>query len=216
LYISAVQITAYSCLVGHREQLLVAARRLLEEKGYARITTRDLVAASDTNLASIGYHFGSKAELLNEAIGLVLREWTQQLADIAMADPTASPIERGISAWTAMLEHVRAQRTLSLSFTEALAQAERSPRLLVQFAEHYRRCRARVSELVAVSLGDGIPADDPRCAAIASFVMAACDGFAVQCLLDPDEAPKADHLRDGLRVLFAASFPNSPNTPAVG
>jgi AcrR family transcriptional regulator len=196
--------------VGHREQLLDAARRLLQEKGYARITTRDLVAASDTNLASIGYHFGSKAELLNEAIGLVLGEWTEQLARIAMADPSASPIERGISAWTAMLEHVRARRTMSLSFTEALAQADRSPRLRAQFAEHYRRCRAQVSELVAVSLGDGIPADDPRCAAIASFVMAACDGFAVQCLLDPDEAPGPDDLRAGLTTLFAASFPAAP------
>ena len=102
---------------------------------------------------------------------------------------------------------------MSLSFTEALAQADRSPRLREQFAEHYRRCRAQVSELVAVSLGEGIPADDPRCAAIASFVMAACDGFAVQCLLDPDAAPAPDELRAGLTTLFAASFPATPTSP---
>ncbi|HEX3779503.1 MAG TPA: TetR/AcrR family transcriptional regulator [Pseudonocardiaceae bacterium] len=201
--------------MGHREQLLAAARQLLQDRGYARITTRDLVAASDTNLASIGYHFGSKAELLNEAIGLVLAEWTEQLAAIAMADPSASPIERGISAWTAMLEQVRTRRTMSLSFTEALAQAERSPRLREQFAEHYRRCRAQVSELVAVSLGAGISAADPRCAAIASFVMAACDGFAVQCLLDPDDAPSPEALRAGLTTLFAASFPSVPAPSSV-
>ena len=46
----------------------VAARRLLETRGYAHITARDLVAESGTNLGSIGYHFGSKAELLNQAI----------------------------------------------------------------------------------------------------------------------------------------------------
>jgi AcrR family transcriptional regulator len=197
----------YSCLVGHREQLLTAARRLLEEKGYARITTRDLVAASGTNLASIGYHFGSKAELLNEAIGVVLEEWTQQLARIAMADPAASPIERGISTWTAMLEHAPDRRTLALSFTEALAQAERSPRLREQFAELYRRCRAQVSELVAVSLGDGTSPDDPRCTSIASFVIAACDGLAMQCLIDPDQAPAPDALRAGLGALLMASRP---------
>jgi AcrR family transcriptional regulator len=195
--------------VGHREQLLAAARRLLEEKGYARITTRDLVAASDTNLASIGYHFGSKAELLNEAIGVVLGEWTQQLAGIAMADPAASPIERGISTWTAMLEHARDRRTLALSFMEALAQAERSPRLREQFADLYRHCRAQVSELVAVSLGDGITPDDPRCTSIASFVIAACDGLAMQCLIDPEQAPTAPDLRAGLSTLLMAAVPDS-------
>jgi AcrR family transcriptional regulator len=193
--------------VGHREQLLTAARRLLEEKGYARITTRDLVAASGTNLASIGYHFGSKAELLNEAIGVVLEEWTQQLAKIAMADPAASPIERGISTWTAMLEHAPDRRTLALSFTEALAQAERSPRLREQFAELYRRCRAQVSALVAVSLGDGTSPDDPRCTSIASFVIAACDGLAMQCLIDPGQAPTPEAMRAGLGALLMASQP---------
>jgi AcrR family transcriptional regulator len=51
--------------MGHREALLAGARRCLLERGYARTTARDLVAASDTNLASIGYHFGSNEALLN-------------------------------------------------------------------------------------------------------------------------------------------------------
>src|SRR6266498_1795114 len=77
----AVFIRSYRCAhkydrtVGHRAQLLAAARQLLEDKGYAHITARDLVAASGTNLASIGYHFGSKAGLLNAALGVVFEEW---------------------------------------------------------------------------------------------------------------------------------------------
>ena len=54
--------------MGHREALLDGARRCLLERGYARTTARDLVAASGTNLASIGYHFGSKEALLNGAM----------------------------------------------------------------------------------------------------------------------------------------------------
>ena len=53
----------------HRDALLEAAKRLLRERDYGNITARDLVAASNTNLGSIGYHFGSKEALLNEAIG---------------------------------------------------------------------------------------------------------------------------------------------------
>ena len=41
--------------MGHREDLLEGAKRCLYEKGYARTTARDIVAASGTNLASIGY-----------------------------------------------------------------------------------------------------------------------------------------------------------------
>ncbi|HEX3649326.1 MAG TPA: TetR/AcrR family transcriptional regulator, partial [Pseudonocardiaceae bacterium] len=162
--------------MGHREQLLAAARRLLEEKGYARITARDLVAASDTNLASIGYHFGSKAGLLAAAIGTVMEAWTTRLAGIAMADPAASPIERVTAAWVAMLADVVEQRPLMLSFMEALAQAQREPALRAGFAAHYRRCRAQVAALVAESLGEPEGVDDPRCAAIASFIIAVCDG----------------------------------------
>jgi AcrR family transcriptional regulator len=198
--------------VGHRELLLAAARRLLEEQGYAHITARDLVAASGTNLASIGYHFGSKAELLSAAIGEVLEEWTTKLATIAMADPTASPIERATTAWAAMLAQLPTQRPLLLSFMEALAQAERDPKLREQFAGHYRRCRAQVALLVAESLGSAADPSDPRCAAIASFVIAVCDGLAVQTLLDPERAPDEQTFRSGLAILLATSTSTSKAT----
>lgn len=211
---SAVQVTTTLIPVGHREQLLIAARRLLEAKGYAHITARDLVAESGTNLASIGYHFGSKAALLNEAIGAILEEWTEQLAAVAMADREAPPIVRGVITWRTMLETLSDKRSLLLSFTEALAQAERSPDLREQLAGYYRRCRARVAELVAESFGSGIDADDPRCAAVASFVIAVCDGLAVQCLLDPNDAPTPDSLTEGLASLWAASL-GGPDAPAA-
>ncbi len=46
--------------VGHREQLLEGAKRCLRDRGIAQTTARDIVAASGTNLASIGYHFGRR------------------------------------------------------------------------------------------------------------------------------------------------------------
>lgn len=193
--------------MSHREELLAAARRLLEEKGYAHITTRDLVAASGTNLHSIGYHFGSKAGLLNAAIGEVFEEWTDKLATIAMADPAATPVERGRRAWAAMLDSLPATRNLLLSYVEALAQAERTVSLREQFAEQYRRCREKVAALVAESLGDGSAPDDPRCKAVASFVIAICDGLSVQWLLDPDGAPASAELSAGLSAMWTASLP---------
>src|SRR3954451_7237596 len=96
----------YDSAVGHRDDLLVAARRLLEEQGYAHITARDLVAASGTNLASIGYHFGSKAALLNAAIEASFEDWATQLADYVMSDPEATPLQRASATWVAALERL--------------------------------------------------------------------------------------------------------------
>ena len=195
--------------MGHREQLLAAAKRLLEERGYARITARDLVAASDTNLASIGYHFGSKAALLNAAIESTFEDWAEQLASLVMADPAATPIQRGMATWITVLESLPARRPMLQSYVDALAQAQREPALQAQLAAHYRRARARVAQLVAQSLADGTQPDDPRCQAIAAFVIAVCDGLSVQWLLDPDSVPTGAQMRSGLETIWAASFPQS-------
>jgi len=192
--------------VGHREELLAAARRLLESQGYARITARDLVAESGTNLASIGYHFGSKEGLLNEAIGTAIDEWTERLAAVAMADPNAAPLQRAQATWSALLANLPKHRALLLSFVEAMAQAERTPALREQFAALYRGMRARVAELVAQSLDGALPADDPRALAIASWVIAVCDGLALQWLLDPEGAPSASDLNAGHALMWRESL----------
>src|SRR3954452_13656600 len=53
--------------MGHREDLLEGAKRCLLEKGFLRTTARDIVKESGTDLASIGYHHGSKDALLVQA-----------------------------------------------------------------------------------------------------------------------------------------------------
>ena len=193
--------------MGHREQLLAAAHRLLEERGYAHITARDLVAASDTNLASIGYHFGSKAALLNAAIEVSFDDWADQLAAFVMSDPNATPLQRTGATWAASLESLPSRRPILQSYIEALAQAMRVPELREQLAEHYARARTRVAELVAQSIGDAVRADDRRCRAVAALVIAACDGLGVQWMLDPDSMPSPQDLAAGLEAVVAASFP---------
>lgn len=61
--------------MGHREDLLEGAKKCLVEKGFVRTTARDIVSASGTNLASIGYHYGSKDALLTQAFIALMEEW---------------------------------------------------------------------------------------------------------------------------------------------
>ena len=110
----------------HRTKLLEAARTLLRERTYGNITARDLVAASNTNLGSIGYHFGSKEALLNEAIGLALEEWAEAIIQATHIDPGSGTLSLTKSL-RAVLDEYDSIRPYYHAYIEALARSARSP-----------------------------------------------------------------------------------------
>jgi AcrR family transcriptional regulator len=187
-----------------REQLLEGAIECLKTKGYARTTARDIAAASGANLASIGYHFGSKEGLLNAAIIRLFEEWTEMLGEAAFTDPDAPPLVRMARSWVVMLEQFEHQRPLMVAFVEAIAQAERSDELRAQMAKHMNEGRDRVAEMVRASLGDA-PGTDAR--AVASFLVAVNDGFVIQWLLSPEDTPTGEQLIAALGSALAAAMP---------
>ena len=148
----------------NRDQLLKGALLCLQTKGYARTTARDIAAASGANLASIGYHFGSKENLLNAAVARTCEDWTEAIGKAAFSTPDATPLERIARSWEAMIGSFEAQRPLLVSFVEAMAQAERSDELRGQMAALYRKLRDAVGAMVRTSLGDDAEAlgADPR------------------------------------------------------
>lgn len=198
--------------MGHREALLAGARRCLEERGYARTTARDLVAASGTNLASIGYHFGSKEALLNEAIVAAMADYTEAVRQMAFADPEATPLERIRASWVMLVESFNESRPMLVAFTEALAQVERSPELRRRLADSYEQLRATVAEMVQAAVGE-LPVGAAR--PVASFLIASYDGLQVQWLLDPDRAPTPDELWESLGAALPAALAAPPVSPPV-
>lgn len=181
----------------NRERLLDAAIRCIEERGYARTTARDLVAASRTNLGAITYHFDSKEALLNEALVECCRRWLQQVrqatADATSGDPWQDAI-------TVAQQALQTGRAVAVAYVEAWAQAERSPELRNQLADHYREFRSSVAALVHSLTGqpdESVP--DPE--ALAAIVVAIVDGLTIQWLLDPDSLPDAGRLANALRRL---------------
>src|SRR3954467_6249271 len=113
--------------MGHREALLIGARQCLEERGYARTTARDIVAASGTNLGSIGYHFGTTEALLNEAMFQAIEEWGNELQRTLTldGDTAAGSLERFEAYWTRVIESFATHRQLWVATVEALAQIDR-------------------------------------------------------------------------------------------
>jgi AcrR family transcriptional regulator len=176
----------------HRDALLRAAGTLMRQSGRGEITARDLVAASNTNLGSISYHFGSKDALLDEAAKLVFEEWAQTVASTISADPDAPPGRRFARALEMILDDFDAMRPYFLGFIQIVAGSERSPEIREQLVAHYRKQRDTVTTMITESLSAGIDTDDAR--HIASLLMAVSDGLMLQSLIDRDSAPTSRQL----------------------
>jgi AcrR family transcriptional regulator len=201
---------SYTLGMSNRDALLEGAKRCLREQGYARTTARDLVAASGTNLSSIGYHFGSKEALLAEAFDEVFIEWTGQVTASALDMPTANALERLVASWKALLDSLPEHESLMLAFVESVGPSVRSPALRKKLAEHYERVRGEVADAVKQGLGKDAAATGADPDVIASFLIAISDGFMIQFLVDPARCPTGDQLARALGAALAAMFVAGP------
>lgn len=175
----------------------------MRQSGRGDITARDLVAASNTNLGSISYHFGSKDALLDEAAKLVFEEWAQALARTISAESDAPPGARLARALELILDDFDEMRPYFLGFIQIVAGSERSPGTREQLVAHYRKQRDTVTTMIAESLSEDIDPEGAR--HIASLLMAISDGLMLQSLIDPDSAPTSGQLMLALGGAFKAS-----------
>lgn len=76
-----------SSSVGVRDRLLRAALECFLADDYHRVTTRQIAAKAQTNIAMIRYYFGSKQDLYQE----VLRETLKPLIELLSAELLSTP-----------------------------------------------------------------------------------------------------------------------------
>lgn len=176
--------------MGNREDLLAGAKRCLYDKGYARTTIRDITAAAGgVSMAAIGYHFGSKDELLNQALAQASEEWGRQLGQTLAAvriAPEATAMERFEIVWTHItVAFAENQRLWTASF-DLIGQLPHVPQIREQLAAGLGEARLGLAQLL-----DGIdPEASPDMAwAVGSFYQALLTGVMAQYLIDPDRAP---------------------------
>jgi AcrR family transcriptional regulator len=192
--------------ISHRDQLLEGAIECLKTKGYARTTARDIAAAANANLASIGYHFGSKEALLNEAILRTCEQWTDRLGEAAFAREDESPLDQMAASWVAMLSSFEELRPVLVGLIEAVGQSAWSEDVRHELAAHYRTSREQVASMVRASLGTEAEDTGTDANVVASFLIAVCDGLVLQWLLDPDETPTGDQLISSLGSALARAL----------
>ncbi|MFJ7625624.1 TetR/AcrR family transcriptional regulator [Streptomyces sp. NPDC097595] len=199
--------------MGHREDLLEGAKRCLLEKGYARTTARDIVAASGTNLASIGYHYGSKDALLNLAFLRLTEAWgdlaTREAEGEREAETPAAPLDQFQVAWERVIGSFEQSRAVWQLQMEVVSRINTDPELRKALVGPQREGRDGLAENM---LGIDPEADPERARVAGLFCQALLAGVMVQWLMDPESAPSAEDLTEGLKLVLEGRGP-APEDP---
>jgi AcrR family transcriptional regulator len=187
--------------MGNREALLAGAKRCLIEKGYARTTARDITAASGVSLAAIGYHFGSKDTLINQAIYELFSEWSKEVehALIAGGALDAEPLQRFESIMERTIESFSGPgRGLWAAQLELIGLMEHEDELRAFLAGVQPNATKGLAELF---LGISLEQDAMVARQAGSVLHALFIGVIVKWFMDPRQALSARELTEGLRII---------------
>lgn len=196
--------------MSHREDLLAGAVLCLREKGYARTTARDIVAASGTNLASIGYHYGSTEALLNAAVLRAMEDFGAEIARAMGSGVQAAsqddgeagdPLKRFERFWTYVIESFRGNTEVWMATFDVFSVAQRSPEVRAAIANGLEDGRLLWARFLY-----GAEDDPAKLRAVGSLYQALLSGVLVQWLFDPDRAPTAADLATALRSIATRSI----------
>ncbi|MFG2132064.1 TetR/AcrR family transcriptional regulator [Streptomyces sp. NPDC048751] len=186
--------------MGHREDLLEGAKRCLLGQGFVRTTARDIVKESGTNLASIGYHYGSKDALLVQAYISLLQglgdTFDPGWGEAGAASPPGS-LERFQEVWATIIRSVPEARAIWMLSLEVVVHADRLQEVRKLLAEAQEQGRSGL-----VPLFSGVPEaelDKETVDTEGRFYVTLLNGLMVQWLFDPDTATDAEQLTEGLR-----------------
>jgi AcrR family transcriptional regulator len=186
--------------MGNREDLLAGAKRCLLEKGYSRTTARDIANASGVSLAAIGYHFGSKDTLLNQAMFEAMGEWGDEIEEaFRKAGASLSPADRFEAIWQSIIETFDDNRPLWLASFELIMQIDHIPGGREMFAQAMPMARSGLASLfLGVDEADVSPETAMSMGAVYYSLMS---GLLVQRFADPENSPTPADLAKGLRAV---------------
>jgi AcrR family transcriptional regulator len=193
---------------GNRDKLLDGALECIGTRGYGATSSRDIARAAGANVASINYHFGSKDQLLQQALTRCFDNWTVRLeAAVTVAHDATSLRDQLTGIFRATVDGFADTRPAINSCIESFAPALRSDTLRAALADGYARVRHRAQELTRQALASHAITEPPNLPAITSVVLAIIDGLMIQWIADPSATPTADEVVDALAALGAIASP---------
>ena len=186
--------------MSNRDDLLAGAKKCLLEKGYSRTTARDIAQSSGVSLAAIGYHFGSKDALMNEAMFQAIGEWSDHLQEVfSKAGPELSIQERFSRVFDEVSATFDQNQALWMASFELIIEIDRIPGAREMFRNAIPEARKGLANLIL-----GIPEDNMApdlelgAGAVLYSLMA---GLLIQRFAYTERTPTGADLARGLRQI---------------
>ena len=171
----------------NRSNLLEGTQRCLERLPPERITARVIADESGANLASIAYHFGSKDNLVTEAVIAGLDSWLEEIA-AGLAELADAELAARLRRAGEVIDATREEHTgLARNFLGALARAQHDPRVRELLTGGFERTRANIASLLG--LGRDQAGEDAGGLIHSLFI-----GLLFQVLLDPGLAVEGERM----------------------
>ncbi|NUR26168.1 MAG: helix-turn-helix transcriptional regulator, partial [Catenulispora sp.] len=168
------------------------------EKGYARTTARDIATAADVSLAAIGYHFGSKDALMNQAMYQAIGEWGDQLEEaFAKAGGDLSAAERFERVYDDIVATFDENQALWMASFELIMQMDRIPGARDMLRDALPEARTGMVDMIL-----GIPEEKVDRAtemSVGAVLYSLMAGLLIQRFADATRTPSGADLAAGLR-----------------
>ncbi|MEU2912075.1 TetR/AcrR family transcriptional regulator [Streptomyces massasporeus] len=189
--------------MGHREDLLEGAKRCLLAKGFLRTTARDIVKESGTNLASIGYHYGSKDALLAQAYVEMVEGMSDTFEGGGELRGEPGSLERFTEVWANIIGTMRDPGSMWRLSMEIVAMGDQLP----EVREHLALAQREGARGIVTLFHGGTEEDvtDEQVDTLGYFYLTLMMGLMAQWTFDPKSAPEAGQLAAGLRQLIEAA-----------
>ncbi|MFH0521310.1 TetR/AcrR family transcriptional regulator [Streptomyces sp. M41] len=182
--------------MGHREDLLEGAKRCLLAKGFVRTTARDIVKESGTNLASIGYHYGSKDALLAQAYVEMVEGMSDAFEGGGEFGGEPGSVERFTQVWSNIIGTMREPGSMWRLSMEIVALGDQLP----EVREHLARAQREAARGIVTLFHGGREEDvtEETVDTLGYFYLTLMMGLMAQWTFDPKSAPEADRMAQGL------------------
>jgi AcrR family transcriptional regulator len=174
----------------------------LRRLGLRGTTSRAIAAASGANLGAITYHFGSKDELVAQALLRTIRSWMEPALAVLRQD--MDPAVRLIAAIDQLRATFEQAREMLPVYLEALLAASRNETLRRGVQEIMTEARGFLSAQLAEQKDAGtLPAwVDPD--SMAALLIATADGLGLHAVLDPESVDVEKVGSQAVQLLLAA------------
>jgi AcrR family transcriptional regulator len=162
------------------QRILEAAKRILSEQGYAKLTLQAVEEESGEYRALVAYYFGNKQGLVDAIIDSLMDAEDEALREHLKA--IRDPDER-VSALIDEQRQISADWRGFRAFYELLPHIMRDDRLRRDLATDYARSRKLDRQTLAAGRSAGLGGDLDRLAALSVAIV---DGLAVQYAADQE------------------------------